>query len=83
MGKSAVCIALILSNREKRLAARYKETLIVTNNTLVQQWANELTKFAPGMLKNNIYMPNYNDVEIIICYAYYVVLVIVHNFTIL
>ena len=34
---------------------RYKVTLVIVNNTLVQQWADEVKKFAPGLVVHTYY----------------------------
>ncbi len=34
---------------------RYKVTLVIVNNTLVQQWADEVKKFAPGLVVRTYY----------------------------
>jgi len=65
MGKTATVASLILSNpspaervkdavfkaamRGEGSIANYGLTLVITNHTLVQQWADELAKFAPGL----------------------------------
>ena len=64
MGKTAVCAALMLANpcKEKPVPDEafaklleeksdhvYKLTIVIVNNTLVQQWYDELKKFAPGL----------------------------------
>ena len=65
MGKTAVVTSLILANPSKAKSVpdkafmglltgggachKYKVTLIVVNNTLVQQWEDEMKKFAPSL----------------------------------
>jgi len=53
MGKTAVCIALILANpmnpQHATTPNRCKATLVVTNTTLTKQWVEEIKKFAPGI----------------------------------
>ena len=41
MGKTMVCISLVLANPPKPNAAN-KTTLVIVNNTLVQQWYDEM-----------------------------------------
>jgi hypothetical protein len=65
MGKTAVVAALVLANpanvkpvsddafgkllTEQGTRHDFKVTVIIVNNTLVQQWADELRKFAPSL----------------------------------
>ena len=48
MGKTMVCISLVLANPPSPKATR-KTTLIVVNNTLVQQWYDECKRYAPEL----------------------------------
>ena len=51
MGKTMIVTALILANpmQEKSTNARPKTTLIYVNNTLVQQWYDEMKWAAPNL----------------------------------
>jgi len=50
MGKTMVCTALVLANPSSPPAAgESKTTLVICQNTLVAQWADELRKYAPGL----------------------------------
>ena len=48
MGKTMVCISLVLANPPKPNATS-KGTLIIVNNTLVQQWYDECKRYAPKL----------------------------------
>jgi SNF2 family DNA or RNA helicase len=51
MGKTAVCIALVLASRRRKKekdGSTVKATLIVSDTTLTQQWLNEIKKMAPS-----------------------------------
>ena len=48
MGKTMVCLSLVLANPPKPNAAR-KTTLVIVNNTLVQQWYDECKRYAPKL----------------------------------
>lgn len=57
MGKTIVVASLVLANPMKGVSThdRPKTTLIVVNNTLVQQWYDELKKAAPTLSIFKIY----------------------------
>ena len=66
MGKTMVCISLVLANPPppKTPAAKLfgmpasttpRTTLIVVNNTLVQQWYDECTRYAPKLEVRKLY----------------------------
>ena len=48
MGKTMVCISLVLANPPKP-GATSKTTLVIVNNTLVQQWYDECKRYAPKL----------------------------------
>jgi hypothetical protein len=52
MGKTAVCIAVVLENPLKpalQTKTNLKTTLIITKNSLLGQWQDELRKYAPQL----------------------------------
>ena len=51
MGKTMVCISLVLANppKEGRVRAKTTPRTIIVNNTLVQQWYDEFTRYAPNL----------------------------------
>ena len=66
MGKTMVCISLVLANPPppKTPAAKLfgmpasttpRTTLIIVNNTLVQQWYDECTRYAPKLEVRKLY----------------------------
>ena len=61
MGKTAVVTALVLARpsttkpRDDAMQLRLKATLVVCNNTLVQQWEDEVKKFAPNLRVETFY----------------------------
>lgn len=61
MGKTAVVTALVLARpstakpRDDASQLRLKGTLVVCNNTLVQQWEDEVKKFAPNLRVETFY----------------------------
>ena len=61
MGKTACITALVLARpstakpRDDATQLRLKATLVVCNNTLVQQWEDEVKKFAPNLRVETFY----------------------------
>ena len=51
MGKTMCCISLVLAHplTPTKGDNRKKTTLIIVQNTLVQQWADEVQKYAPKL----------------------------------
>ena len=58
MGKTAVCAALVLAAKARRLSDGHKTnelTVVLVNNTLIGQWMDELQRFAPTLCVARFY----------------------------